>query len=411
MVGAMRSISERGLLLLIAAVQFINILDFMMVMPMGPDFARALGIPVSELGVIGGSYTAAAALSGFLGIFFLDRLDRRRALLVALGGLVVSTAAGAAAQGLPSLVAARVAAGLFGGPASSVALAIVADVIPPERRGKAMGVVMSAFSVASVLGVPMGLELSRIAGWHAPFLFVAGLGLAVLLGAARMLPSMKGHLGGKEREGAVLPWRMLLDPLPGTALLATACVTSGVFLLVPNLSAYVQFNLGYPREKLGTLYLVGGMLGFVANGVIGRMVDRLGAVPVITLGTALHLAVLWAGIIQPAASLPVMLFFVGFMLSGSFRMLPMSALSSRVPPPAERAGFLSMQSVVQHLASAVGAVTSSRLLIAEASGRLQRFPVVATMAAALAAVIPLLLWRMDLRLRARDALATREQLG
>lgn len=400
----MRSLSERNLLLLIAAVQFINILDFMMVMPMGPDFAKALGIPVSELGIIGGSYTAAAAFSGFLGVFFLDRMDRRTALLVALAGLVVSTAAGAAAQGLPSLVAARIAAGLFGGPATSVSQAIVADVIPPERRGKAMGVVMSAFSVASVLGVPLGLELSRLAGWHAPFLFVAGLGLLVFVGALGLLPSMRGHLSEGPRRAPV-PWKMLTDPLPATALLATALMTSGVFLLVPNLSAYLQFNLGYPRERLGLLYLIGGTLGFVANGVIGRLVDRHGAVPVVAFGTALHVAVLWTGMIRPVEALPVLLIFVGFMLSGSFRMLPMSALSSRVPPPSERAGFMSFQSVVQHLASAIGAVVSSRLLIAEGSGRLLHFPLVATISAVLASLIPLLLWRMDLRIRARDAVA------
>lgn len=75
-----RAISERSLLFLIGAVQFVNILDFMMVMPLGPDFARDLGIPTSQLGLIGGSYTAAAAVTGLLGAFFLDRFDRRSAL-------------------------------------------------------------------------------------------------------------------------------------------------------------------------------------------------------------------------------------------------------------------------------------------------------------------------------------------
>ena len=53
--------SERMVVLLVAAVQFVNILDFMMVMPLGPDFAAALGIPTSHIGMIGGSYTLAAA--------------------------------------------------------------------------------------------------------------------------------------------------------------------------------------------------------------------------------------------------------------------------------------------------------------------------------------------------------------
>src|SRR5205807_3558261 len=185
---------ELTVVLLVAAVQFVNILDFVMVMPMGPDFSAALGIPASQLGLIGGSYTAAAALSGLAGSFFLDRFDRRPALGIAMLGLVVSTALGAAATGLPSLMAARLLAGLFGGPATSLSFSIIADVVPPQRRGKAMGMVMGAFSIASVLGVPAGLEAARQFGWRAPFFGVAGLGLLLALGSVALLPSLVGHL-------------------------------------------------------------------------------------------------------------------------------------------------------------------------------------------------------------------------
>src|SRR5438270_13526154 len=95
---------ELAVVLLVAAVQFVNILDFVMVMPMGPDFAAALGIPTSRLGLIGGSYTAAAAVSGLVGSFFLDRFDRRRALGVAMIGLVFGTAMGGFATGLGTLM-------------------------------------------------------------------------------------------------------------------------------------------------------------------------------------------------------------------------------------------------------------------------------------------------------------------
>src|SRR5690606_8917324 len=119
-------------------------------------------------------YTGAAAVSGLAGAFFLDRFERRSALIFCAIGLSLGTLAGAFAWDLNSLVAARVLAGLFGGPASSISLAIIADVIPPERRGRAMGAAMGAFSAASVLGVPAGLELARLGGWRLPFFVVAG---------------------------------------------------------------------------------------------------------------------------------------------------------------------------------------------------------------------------------------------
>ena len=148
-------------------MQFVNILDFVMVMPLGPDFARALAIPASKLGYVGGAYTAAAAVPGLAGSFFLDRFDRRKALGVALLGLAAGTAAGGLATGFGTLLAARVLAGAFGGPATSLAFSIIADRVPAERRGNAVGGVMAAFSVASVLGVPMGLELAQRGGWRA----------------------------------------------------------------------------------------------------------------------------------------------------------------------------------------------------------------------------------------------------
>src|SRR5438105_3427533 len=193
-------VSERTLLLLVASVQFVNILDFMIVMPLGPDLATALHIPTARLGLIGGSYTAAAAVAGLVGSLFLDRFDRRSALAVAMLGLALGTAAGGLATGMGSLMAARVLAGAFGGPATSLALSIVADAVPPQRRGKAMGTVMAAFAAASVLGVPAGLELARRGGWRAPFFAVAELGTVVTAGAVVLLPPLRRRRAGAWRE-------------------------------------------------------------------------------------------------------------------------------------------------------------------------------------------------------------------
>ena len=102
-----KATSERSIIFCVGAVQFVNILDFMIVMPLGPDFAKALDIPLSHLGYVGGSYTAAACVSGILGAFFLDRFDRKKALGVAMLGLTLGTLSGAFATGLTTLMLAR----------------------------------------------------------------------------------------------------------------------------------------------------------------------------------------------------------------------------------------------------------------------------------------------------------------
>src|SRR5438874_784231 len=83
-------------------------------------------MPASNLGYIGGSYTAAASVAGLIASLFLDRFDRRKALAVAMLGLVLGTAAGGLATGLGTLMLARVVAGMFGGPATSIAFSIIA---------------------------------------------------------------------------------------------------------------------------------------------------------------------------------------------------------------------------------------------------------------------------------------------
>jgi predicted MFS family arabinose efflux permease len=143
---------ERNIILLVGLMQFVNILDFMMVMPLGPDFAVALGIPTHDIGLIGGIYTFAAAISGLIAALFLDRYSRKSMVLLMLSGLVIATCAGALAWNTSSMLAIRMIAGIFGGPLMSLALALIADYVPPERRGRAMGKVSGAFAAGVRIG-------------------------------------------------------------------------------------------------------------------------------------------------------------------------------------------------------------------------------------------------------------------
>jgi predicted MFS family arabinose efflux permease len=395
-----RQLNERTIVGLIGAVQFVNILDFMMVMPLGPDFAEGLGIPASQLGLIGGSYTAAAAVSGIAAAFFLDRFDRRSALALAMLGLVFGTAAGALATDMTTLVGARVVAGLFGGPATSVALSIIADVIPAERRGRAMGAVMGAFSAASVLGVPAGLELARIGGWRAPFIGVALLGFVVNILGYRLLPPLRLHLEGRRpgppRHQTVQGLlHIFARPLALFAYAALGLSMMSAFSLIPNISAHLQQNLHYPREHLGVLYLVGGTVSFVSMRLTGRFVDKIGGARVNAAGVLAFAGITWLGFVMPYPPVPIVLIFAAFMVAQTTRNVALTTLLSRVPDPQERAGFMSVQSTVQHLAAAAGAILSSRILHDGPEGMILGVPGLALFAIVLALVTPPLVFLVE----------------
>ena len=389
--------SERTVIFLIGAVQFVNILDFMMVLPLGPFFAGPLGIPASRIGVIGGSYTAAAAISGIACSFFLDRFDRRKALGVAVAGLVMATALGGFSVGFGSIVFARILAGFFGGPATSLSLSIVADVIPAERRGKALGAVMGSFSVAAVLGVPTGLELARWGGWRLPFFSVAGLGLVLLPIAIALLPPLRGHLviaDSARRTGFL---GLLSRRTVQLSIVATVVVMSSAFLVIPVITPYLVFNLHFPARDLKWIYMIGGALSFVVLRIIGALVDRYGSTRLATFGTAVFLLVSWLSFVNYDARIPITPLLVLFMVGMNFRMAPYQTLISKVPAPRERASFMSLMSATQHLSTSAGAVFSSVVLSTGEDGALVGMPTLGILAMAVAALVPPLFWLVERR--------------
>jgi predicted MFS family arabinose efflux permease len=386
--------SEGMILLLVGMVQFVNVLDFMMVMPLGPDFSRSLGIDLSHLGYIGGAYTAAASISGLCGAFFLDRFDRKPALLVAMAGLGIGTLLGGVAQGLGSLIAARVVAGMFGGPATSLSLSIVADVVPPARRGRAMGAVMGAFSIASVLGVPMGLTLAQWGSWRMPFFAVGALGMSVIALVMTALPSLRGHLA-RPHKGPSFAMLRRTEVVLGLSM--GWVLMMGMFVLVPNISAFVLQNLHYPRNHLPWLYAAGGVASFITMRIIGPLIDRIGAARVGVTASLLTLVVMYAGFHdEPPLVAPLPLFTV-FMAMTSARNVAYNTTMSKVPAPEERASYGSLQSAVQHLACASGAFLSSQLLTANERQELVGMPRVTMVAIAISGIFPFLLWALDRR--------------
>ena len=186
--------SERALLLTLAGIQFSHILDFMIMMPLGPLLMRELGISTHEFGLLVASYSFSAALSGLLAATFVDRFERKRLLLVMFVLFGVATLACGLAPGYATLMVARGLAGAFGGVLGALIQTIVGDTIPFARRAKASGVVSAAFSFSTVAGVPLSLWLASHFQWRAPFFFIVILVIFFMVVAWRVLPELRHHL-------------------------------------------------------------------------------------------------------------------------------------------------------------------------------------------------------------------------
>jgi len=365
----------RVVLLVLAAVQFTNIVDFMIVMPLGPQLMRALAITPAQFAWVVSSYTFSAAVAGLLAASRVDRYDRKTAFLALYAGFLVGTLCCALAPGYRTLLAARVVTGAFGGVLGGLAMAIVGDVFPEAKRGAATGALMSAFSLASVVGVPIGLVLGNAYGWHTPFLALVGLGLAVLAAGATALPRLGSHLGSAKAADPLVELRELMThPEHLRAFALTVTLMVGGFSVIPFLSPYLVANVGVSEKSLPLVYIAGGVLTLVAAPLIGRAADRYGKFQVYRVAAPLA-----AGLMLVVTNLPpvplawAVAAFAGLMVGNAGRMVVAMTMITSCVEPRRRGSFMSLNSAVQHLASGLGASAGGLIIGRGAGGALTHF--------------------------------------
>ncbi len=239
-------ISERHLLLLLAAVQFTHIMDFMIMLPLGPQLMRELNINAQQFGSLISSFALTAGIVGLAAAPFTDRFDRRKLLLYCYAGFALGTLACGLANSYSTLLGARAICGAFGGISGATIMAIVADVVPPERRARGMGIIMTAFSAAAALGVPFGLKVAQSWKWEGPFLVIAGISMIVWVRIFYILPPVRSHLvEGKIQSGKdFLELLGNLNAWRGLALMTVMVL--GLFTIIPYLAPYLVGNVGLP---------------------------------------------------------------------------------------------------------------------------------------------------------------------
>ena len=358
-----KSLDERLLLFVLAAIQFTTIVDFVIIMPLGPQYMRVFEIGPSQFGNIVSSYAISAGISGIVAGFFLDRFDRKWALLTLYFGFAVGTLFCALAPTYHLLVAARAVAGAFGGVVGGLILAIVGDVIPEARRGAAMGLVMSSFSVASICGLPLGLVLASSINWHVPFFVVAGLSFVVLVAGAWVMPSLTGHLArAREDHPVARTLAVLTHTDHQMAFLFMALLTFTGFIVFSNFANYMVWNVGLTEKQLPLIYLAGGFCTVFSMNWIGRWADRAGKLRVFVLMSLSATIPLIAVTNLPRVHLLIAVAISTLMMiCMSGRMVPAMSMMTASIEARYRGGFMSTNSSVQQFAAGLAAYASGKI--------------------------------------------------
>lgn len=368
-------VRERLLLWSLASINFTHIVDFMVMMPLGPQLTKLFQVSDAQFGLLVSAYSLAAGLSGLLVSMVIDRFERKRALLMVYAGFAVATLACGLAPSYGALMAARVAAGVFGGVLGALVQTIVGDAVPFERRGQAMGLVMSAFSMSTVAGVPLSLWLASRWGWHMPFFAIAAASVAVWIAAWHSVPLLRGHMTGVSAQPPITQLkRVLAEPNHWRAFALSMLMLSGSFSIIPYITIYTTSNVGLSQAQVPYVYFAGGVATLFTARLWGYLTDRWGKVLMFRVISVLALLPMLALTHLPVVPLPVLLAVTtAFFVFVSGRMVPGMALLTAAPEPAVRGSFMSVNGALQSAAMGVSAWVGGLLISRTPEGLVQGY--------------------------------------
>jgi predicted MFS family arabinose efflux permease len=374
---------EKRLLYLLAGVQFFNIVDFMIMMPLGPMLSRSLGIDTAQFGVLISSYTFAGAASGLLFALFADRFEHKRLLMVVYALFIVSTLCCGFAPSYEWLLVARGLAGVFGGVLGAMVNTLVAEHVAPQRRGQGMGMVATAFAMATVLGVPAALWLANhvtyppIGAWRAPFIALSLLALVLGFALNHFLP--KGAAPKRNHDGelaaAIARIRTVLaDRNHQIALLFAMVIMMSSFTVIPYLTIYATKNVGFPESLLWLMYLLGGGITLFSSRRIGKWADTAGKLKVFRTMAALSAIPMLA--ITNVGAVPVWVYLcitTSFFIMVNGRVVPGQALIAGAADPQVRGTFMGLHSCVMSFALGVASFVGGHVISEAADGKIIHF--------------------------------------
>jgi predicted MFS family arabinose efflux permease len=342
---------EKILLFILAAINFTHILDFMIIMPLGNYLMPYFHISTTKFSLIVSAYSYAAFVSGIAAAFIIDRFDRKKSLLFGYIGFIIGTLLCGLAPDYKFLIAARILAGLFGGLIGAQVLSIVADTFAYEKRGRAMGYLMAAFSVASVLGVPLSLYVANLVSWHAPFIMVALMGFLLIPLIIKYVPPMKDHIVPSATSKPAEAFLVIFSRKNAILAIAlSALMVFGHFLIIPFLNPFMEFNVGFTKNQIPLTYIVGGCATLFSAPFFGKLSDKKGKLQVFTICSFLTLPLVYFITNMPAIAFYYVLVATGiWFIVANGRMIAAQAMVSNVIEPQYRGSFMSVNSSLQQL--------------------------------------------------------------
>lgn len=347
MTAVSRDRSSQGyLLLLMAGIAAVGI-QALMLSPLMPDIARALAAGPAEVGIASGAYGAGVALAALLSAPRLGHWPKRQAIQIAFAIMTAGLALCAAAFDWRLLVAGQFITGLAAGVIIPGTYALTADLTPDHMRSRAMGRVITGWSIAMVAGIPFAALIADLASWRGTFIIVAALAGVMIFG-----------IGFLPRAAASAASR----PVPYRQALAVKGIPVALFATFVNMLAFYQtytFIGDHVRHLHGAGAWLGGLVacsygvGFGIAVFFDGWIDRVGPARLM----AASLFVLGINyILLPFATLNLVTAIAYPLVWGLAQHVGMNTLVSYIgaAPAAERSTAMGLFSFITYVAVGLG---------------------------------------------------------
>ena len=265
---------------------------------------------------------------------------------------LVSTASPSFAALLPVRVLTMIAPAIF----TPQAAACIGLLVPPEQRGRAITFVFLGWSIASVVGLPMGAFVGGMLGWRSAFALIGLMSLVSAVWVWRAMPD-----GVRPPALSAAAWR---ETLRSRALMLCVLVTvlysAGQFVLFSYFAPYYKQAIGVTPTELSLLLMWFGVFGFVGNMVMSRYIDRIGASRAVMIGVgamALSFLVWPFGTSLVLAALVSIPWALGCFSSNSAQQARLVGIA-----PALASGSIALNTSAMYAGQAIGAASGGWLI-------------------------------------------------
>jgi predicted MFS family arabinose efflux permease len=365
---------------------FLGLADNQMIAALLPSLVKSFGISVSTAGLLVVVYSLAAAVAAFFSGTLSDHYGRRRFLLAGVAFFAVASFAASRSRTLNELMFARALTGLAAGTLSTCSITFAADWFPYNVRGRAIGLISSAYFAAPILGVPIAAQIADRFGWRRAFVFFAALAVVTTLATLRLpLERLNPQPSTEKLRTAVEAFRSFLSRRDtGAALVIAFLVSGGLVGFLTYIGQWLNSSFGLPTRAIGWVFMLGGIVAVGSAPLGGILSDRWGKRAVSIASNSL-LAVAVAFVPFLPWGLPLLGAFGLASMGAAFRQGPLTALMTEMVPAPQRGSFIALRNISSQIG--IGATAYVGGILFQRSG----YAAVASLCAVMTAMVVILL--------------------